>query len=393
MKEISKSSILIVIDSLGCGGAERSFVSLMNLLDVSSYNIDVLILKRGGIFEAYLPEGVKLIQASGFLADLSIKAILRRLSLPQLFSRIKLFYFTRKYKAKVHGAELLWSSINKCIEKEAKCYDVAIAYQQGFPTYFVAEKISASKKIAWINADIDNAGYKPEFNKKFYKQFNNIITVSDSLKLKLSKHYHEFTEKFVTVYDMLNPKLIQKMSLDKGFIDNYAGLRILTIGRMVEQKGYDIAINTALLLKNAGYSFRWYAIGDGPKMKEMKKLVSDLDLENEFVLLGLKPNPYSFIRESDLYVQTSKSEGFGLTVSEAKILHKPIVSTNFSSVFNQITDGKNGVIVKMNSKAVFEGIKKLIENFELRSYLISNTECEENTTAITELLKVKELID
>ncbi|WP_282035631.1 glycosyltransferase [Saccharicrinis aurantiacus] len=388
-----KKTILWVIDSLSCGGAERSFVSILNLIDISNYNIDVLLLKRGGVFEAYLPDGINLISPTGFLGDMSYKAIFKRLSLSQIISRIKLSSQVRKQKGKIHGAEVLWNSINKCVDKERKHYDIAIAYQQGFPTYFVAEKISATKKIAWINADIDNAGYKPEFNKKFYKQFNNIIAVSDSLKLKLSKNYPEFTEKFVTVYDMLNPKLIQKMSLDKGFNDNYAGLRILTIGRMVEQKGYDIAINTALLLKNAGYSFRWYAIGDGPKMKEMQKLVSDLDLENEFVLLGLKPNPYSFIRESDLYVQTSKSEGFGLTVSEAKILHKPIVSTNFSSVFNQISDGKNGLIVEMNSKAVFEGIKNLIENFELRSYLISNTECEENTTAITELLKVKELID
>lgn len=393
MKIEKKKSIIWVIDSLSCGGAERSFVSILNLIDVSNYNIDVLLLKRGGVFEAYLPDGINLISATGFLGDMSYKAIFKRFSLSQVMSRVKLSSQVRKQKGKIHGAEVLWNSINKCVDKERKHYDIAIAYQQGFPTYFVAEKVSASKKIAWINADIDNAGYKSEFNKKFYKQFNNIVAVSDALTLKLSKNYHEFTEKFVTVYDMLNPKLIQKMSLENGFEDSYTGIRILTIGRMVEQKGYDIAINTALLLKKAGYSFRWYAIGDGPKMEETQKLVSELDLENEFVLLGLKPNPYSFIRESDIYVQTSKSEGFGLTVSEAKILHKPIVSTNFPSVFNQITDGKNGLIVEMNSKGVFEGIKKLIENFELRSYLISNTESEENTTATTELLKIKKLID
>jgi glycosyltransferase involved in cell wall biosynthesis len=85
-------------------------------------------------------------------------------------------------------------------------------------------------------------------------------------------------------------------------------------------------------------------------------------LREDFVLLGAKLNPYPYLKNCTIYVQTSKFEGFGTTVVEARMLNKPIVTTNFDVVCEQIKDGKNGLIVEMNADAVCEGILKLVED-------------------------------
>ena len=96
---------------------------------------------------------------------------------------------------------------------------------------------------------------------------------------------------------------------------------------------------------------------------------------------------------ADIYAQTSRTEGFGLTVGEAKILGKPIVTTNFPVVYNQITDEKNGLIVEMNGRAVADGIMRLLNDDDLRKTLTDTLALEENKTALTESAKVIELIE
>ena len=95
----------------------------------------------------------------------------------------------------------------------------------------------------------------------------------------------------------------------------------------------------------------------------------------------------------DIYVQTSRFEGFGLTIAEAKILGKPVVSTNFDVVHDQITHEKNGLISEMNAESLSEQIIRMIKDETLRKSIIKNVQAEENTTYITEVKKVERLLD
>ena len=97
--------------------------------------------------------------------------------------------------------------------------------------------------------------------------------------------------------------------------------------------------------------------------------------------------------QADVYVQTSKFEGFGMTIAEAKILGKPIVSTNFDVVYNQITHEKNGLIAEMNGKSIADSIYRMITDNELRNSIIEEVNREVNTTHHTEAKKVEALID
>ena len=125
---------------------------------------------------------------------------------------------------------------------------------------------------------------------------------------------------------------------------------------------------------------------------EIERMISDYELGNNIVLVGMTPNPYPYMAMADIYVQTSKFEGFGLTLNEARILNKPVVSTNFPVVYNQIRDGENGLICEMTAASIAERIMLLASNVKLREKLIDATRSEVNTTSITEPKKVMNLI-
>mgnify|MGYP001781402089 FL=1 len=168
--------------------------------------------------------------------------------------------------------------------------------------------------------------------------------------------------------------------------------KIVTVGRLVALKGYDLAIETAKLLDKKGIQFKWYVIGEGPERDNIEKMIKKNELEDKFILLGQKSNPYPYMKCCDIYVQTSRFEGFGLTIAEAKILNKLIITTNFDTVHNQIVDLKNGVIVDMEEQAISKAIIDLIKNKYLKSYILNHLKSE-NKGNKEEINKFYELIE
>ncbi len=377
---MKKKKVLFIIDSLTCGGAEKSLISLLPLLDFSKLDVNLMMMQRGGIFEQYVPEQVRIVdfpkQGSCWLeVCLFGFRILRRI-LPQR-----------------HGAELRWQMMSSAYKDLDESYDVGIAYQQGFPTYFLSEKVKAKKKFAWVNADIEKAGYRTFFNRYFYDKMDRVVPVSDVLCDILRNSDYVDRRKLYTVYDILNVGLIKKMSQETVHLKfSSKDIILVTVGRMVAPKGYDLAVEAAKILKDKGMSFKWIFVGDGSMRPKIEQMISYYGLNNFIVLIGMTPNPYPYMTLADIYVQTSKFEGFGLTLNEARILNKPVISTNFPVVYNQIIDGENGLICEMKPKTIAERILTLASNKFLREKLIKATIHEVNTTAQTEPQKVMKLI-
>ncbi len=222
---------------------------------------------------------------------------------------------------------------------------------------------------------------------------DRVVPVSNVLCGMLKNSDYVNGAKLYTVYDILNADLIKNMSLESLSIKtNSIGRVIVTVGRMVAQKGYDLAVETAKILRDKGISFKWIFVGDGGMKPKIKQMITKYSLNDQIELVGMKPNPYPYMAAADIYVQTSKFEGFGLTLNEARILNKPVISTNFPVVYNQITDGENGLICEMNAESISEKILLLFSDKQLRERLINATKQEVNTTAVTEPIKVMNLI-
>lgn len=371
--------VIFLIDSLTCGGAEKSLISLLPLLDYSKVQVDLMLVERGGVFEQYVPKEVNIVTFSQ--------------SRTFLFKMCH-FWFSILLRVlkKRHGAEVRWMAMSGVYGQLEKKYDVAVAYQQGFPTYYVAKRVNAGKKYAWVNADLKKAGYNEPFNRKFYDLYDKVVAVSDVLCEMMRNTGFVDGDKLLTVYDIMNVDLIRKMSIEKVDGLTKRGITIVTTGRLAPPKNHVLAVETAALLKKKGLDFVWYFVGEGSERARIEQLIETYALQEQVKLVGMMPNPYPYMLKADVYVQTSSFEGFGLTLNEARILHRPVVGTNFPVVYNQIKDGENGLIAEMTPESVAEKILMVINDDALRNRIIEATKQEVNTTSVTEPKKVMELL-
>ncbi|MGE7856162.1 MULTISPECIES: glycosyltransferase [Bacillus] len=372
-----KKKILFVIDSLQSGGAEKSLVSLLSLFDYTKYEVDLLMFSASGLYLPLLPKQVNVLGVPTIIKRQAEKFnyLIKHKYFKELFLRIGASISLRNpyINKNFHAAQIVWKWLSKGLESLKEKYDVAIAYSQGMPTYFVANKVYAYKKIAWVNTDYKLAAYNKDFDLNYYEEFNEIVAVSDVCKEVLTQEIPKIESKIQVVYDIISPTLIKSMANEnEGFSDQFDGLRILTIGRLVYEKGYELAVEACYRLKQKGYRFKWYVIGEGNLQSELEDMVSKYNLHDTFMLLGTFKNPYPFIKQSDIYVQPSRYEGYGLAIAEARIFQKPIVVTDFITVHNQIKNRENGLIVKMDSEAIYEGVKEIIENDLLKKHLCEN---------------------
>lgn len=392
--------VLFVIDSLHCAGAEKSLTTLLSLLDYSKYDVDLQLFGYGGALEELVPKEVNILKPMEYIkfSSLSTKNAviksLKNMNFKMLSSRLKFSLAIRKNNySNAQKARVYWQKVSNVIENNNKEYDIAISYAQGVPTFYVAEKVCAKKKLAWVNVSYKLEDEDRVFQEQFYDKYNKIVAVSDSAKNIFLETFPKYTDKLEIIYDINDADFIKKMS-DQGqsYNDNYTGLRILTIGRLANQKGYDIALEACKILKEKGIEFKWYSLGMGPLKEEIEKYINENNLENNFKLLGVKSNPYPFIKDCDIYVQTSRFEGFGIAIAEARMLNKPVVTTRFDAVYNQMKDRKNGLVVDMNSQGIVNGILELINNKELTNEIISylKTEKKGNTEELEKFYKLIE---
>lgn len=394
-----KKNILFVIDSLDMAGAEKSLVTLLSLLDYSKYAIDLQLFAYGHALEALVPKEVNVLKPLKYttFAKLNLKESLKRAVVrddyKMLVSRLKYSFKIRQKKySNPQKAIIFWKSISNVIEDNPKKYDIAIGYAQGIPTYYVAEKVKAKKKFAWVNVSYKLNEKEKKFQALFYDQFNTIIAVSDSTKEILLKSFPSYANKVNVLYDINNPHLISQMAeLGESYRDSFDGVRILTVGRLANQKGYDIALEACKMLKEKGIHFRWYVLGKGPLQSEIEDFIKKYNLTDHFVLLGVESNPYPYFKDADIYVQTSKFEGFGLAIAEARMLNVPVVTTRFDAVYSQMVDEKNGLVVDMDSSAVVNGILRLIHDQQLQSEIIEYLHAEKKGN-IEEIKKFYQLI-
>lgn len=374
-------TLVFVIESLNLGGAEKSLISLLQNLDDSKYNVDLIYFKNDGFFKNEVPDEVNQIV----------------LPFPKLSKWDRLKYaFKRKTNKNYHHAQLLWPLVGSYLKVYDKKYDIAVAYNQGFATYFTNNCIQAKYKYAWINTDYRKAGYRIEFDLKFYRHFDKIICVSAHSE-----------NSFLTACAEVGfkpPSMIIKDIIDTGFVRQRANaelkhefdtqqLNIVSVGRLSSVKGFELSVAACEILVGRGHPIKWFVVGEGSLRSELEKLIRDKNLQTHFFLLGADPNPYPYIKHCDIFVQTSLFEGLGLTVIEAALLCKPIVSTNFPTVYGIIEDEKTGLIAEMNAVDIAGKIERIIRDVELKKRLIENLSRRENNHKTESLEKINSLFN
>ncbi|QUG86581.1 glycosyltransferase [Bacillus nitratireducens] len=377
-----KKDVLFVINNLNCGGAEKSLISLLNTMDYSRYNVDLFLFKHEGLFLNKIPKQVNVLEEPPEyqLFDMPIKAAimkcLRQGRLDIALSRVCAGYIFKSEKNKARCEQRVWRYLSKSLQNISKKYDVAIGYLEKNPVYFCIDKVNANKKIGFIHTDYDKLGMDPNIDMGYFRSLDHIVTVSEECANVLKQRFSIYNDKIGVIHNIVSPSTINKMSQEKVDLER-KGVKLVSVGRLSHEKGFDLAIEACKNLVGDGYEIKWYIIGEGEGRGKLEKMIEENHLQDHFLLLGLKENPYPYIREADIYVQPSRFEGKSIAIDEAKILHKPIVVTNFSTAKDQIKNEENGLIIDMDAHSLSEGIKKLIHNEELRNRLIKNLSDEE----------------
>ncbi|TDD75932.1 glycosyltransferase [Flavobacterium caseinilyticum] len=373
--------LVFVIESLDLGGAEKSLVTLLQNIDYKAYTVDLILFKKGGIFEQLVPREVIIIYNNSLQLN--------------IVERIQ-YKLRKEFNSNgLHHAQLLWQIIQSNFKRENKEYDIAFAYSQGFTTYFVDQCIKASKKFAWLNTDYQKTGYEIEFDYPIYKNYDAVVAVSPEAKLTLENELNRIQQILsIKIIKDISDKIVikQKSNEPLPIVFKTDTVNIVTVGRLSKDKGLHLAVESCEKLIDKGHSVHWYIVGEGTERDTLEELIKKKKLTKHVTLVGMTDNPYPYMKACSIYVQTSLFEGLGLTVIEAASLNKPIVCTNFPTVYGTLKDGETGLIAEMNSQSLTDKIELLINDSDLTNRLVTNLSQLENADKERTLLEFESLI-
>ncbi len=358
--------IFIMNISTDLGGIEKSLIDFLEFLSNEPYEIDLALWKKRGPLFSSIPSGINVIESVGVgrLRDIRKKKWYKR---PSAYLRYLLFKI-----AKLFGNEF------KIVPKIKKKYDIAISYcQNGYSPYYVIDKVTACKKYLWYHhGSYEKDGWVKRRDCKYYLKYDKVITVSNSNKEMLAKHFPSV--QIEVIPNLINKERIVNLANENiDVFNSFKGLKITTVGRVCEEKGQLFSIKVANELKKQNVAFRWLFVGDGEGMLDCKKLIEQLGLKEECLFVGAKENPYPYIKQADLYVQTSYVEAECITIKEAIILNKIIIASDLPAIRETLTFWDFGsyysLTVESFNKAILRNVhdkKQLkVETIE-RNFLI-----------------------
>ncbi|MFR5472115.1 MAG: glycosyltransferase [Romboutsia sp.] len=372
--------ILFMCINMNIGGTEKALLTMLNEMDRSKYEITLLMLEEYGGFLNQIPDGIKVMYLKEyktlkkFINDppqLVAKELIKNRKIIKGLSVLFVYIISKLMKDISIYYKYILSNVDTLNEE----YDIAIAYAgpMDFISYFVINKIKSKKRVQWIHFDISKIGFNVNFAKKIHDKFDKVFVVSNEGKDKLINFLPSLKDKTEVFFNIISCKMIEKMSYEgEGFSDDFDGTRILTVGRLSKEKGQDLIIPVLKKLKENGYKVRWYCIGDGPAKKEYEKLVDKLNIKDDFIFLGSKLNPYTYMKECNIYVQPSKHEGYCITLGEARCFNNPIVTTNFTGANEQIVNENTGLVCEINEEEIYKAIKKLLDDKKLYKNIKDN---------------------
>jgi glycosyltransferase involved in cell wall biosynthesis len=379
-----KKNILISVYDMEIGGIERSLINMLEAFDYEQFNVDLLVFEHRGDFMKLIPAHVNLIpQIKAYTVFRKpISHCLKEGHYASSIIRIVAKYAAIQ-KAKARRLEegpgyiqmqLVSKYSSLLLPKLKKHYDVSISY--AWPHDLVADRISAEKKIAWIHTDYSKLEIDNQIDLEMWNKFDYIAAVSEECCKSFLLTYPSLKNKVFILENITSPTFITSMANEDVTLNEEPGdsFSILSVGRLSYVKGFDLAVKALHLLHDKGFTnIKWYVVGYGGYEQELVNLIKRNQLEESFILLGKQANPYPFIKACDLYVQPSRYEGKAVTVTEAKILNKPILITSYPTSASQVLNGNDGIICEGNPEAIAEAIKNLYLDKGLRNKLVNNT--------------------
>lgn len=360
-----KRELLFVTHHLTVGGVQKSLVSALSAIDYDKYNVTLYVRKNRLDIIDYIDKRVNVV------VNKIDKHYYRDWTVIKCLTQIKLYsFFKNEQKKNEANNRLQKYIINKQMTDERNCYfidksfDIAIAYLQSITALFVEKYVDAKKKIVFYQGSTDEWH---DINSNTLPKFNKIVVEHKDIKNLLLQWYERArSEQVVILENYTNNELLKKQSKEFSVITYKDRLTLCTCSRFSEVKGIDLAVEAAKTLKNKGYRFLWYLVGDGSEKNKIDALIAKYSLKDYIVLPGMQKNPYPYMANCDIYVQPSREEALSIAMLESQMLCVPMISTKTAGGLAMIQEGVNGLLAEINAESLAVSIEKLFINEDLR---------------------------
>lgn len=345
--------ILFILPSLTMGGLERVQVTIANALAKKGYDVTVMVLENRLDLKDELGGRVHLIYK-----PYKPHKIMRHIP----YIRHK-FYDDGMWETRATPKRLYKYYVGN--EK----YDVEIGFFRGLSIKIISGSTNKyCKKIAWVHNDFKCCGGVTNNFKNIkdtataYSKYDRIVCVSRQAMFSFNEIIG-LRDKTQVIYNMIPANSILKLAKEPIDIKKTI-FTILAVGHLIEQKGFDRLLAAVKRLYDAGFQFDLWLVGAGSDEQKLKAYAKEHSLSN-VKFLGYQKNPYKYMKAADLYICSSRYEGFNLTVAEALLLETPVLSTNCTGPGEILADGKYGVIVDNSTDGLYNGIYGILSNSSL----------------------------
>ena len=384
--------ILIFSHAMEIGGAERALIGLLETIDTTKYQVDLFLMRHEGELMKYIPKDIRLLPQSAAYSCLAVPfgtvvkrgcfgvALGRLLGKGKARRRVGQLGLTGENDVALEYSHKYTLPFMPMVSDET--YDLAISFLT--PHYFVARKVKAKKKLAWIHTDYSIVSTDRASQLPMWDAYDHIASISPRVSDSFLEAFPELRDKLLLLPNIMPMRYMDAMAREFSVSREMpadGSIRLLSVGRFCRAKNFDNVPDICRRLRAMGWPVKWYLIGFGGDEALIRRTITDAGMEGNVIILGKKENPYPYMAACDLYVQPSRYEGKCVSVIEAQILHKPVVITDYATAPSQLRDGIDGLIVPLENEPCAEGIAALLSAPQRLHRLAENTKQNDYTNA------------
>lgn len=350
---VNKRKVLFLIESLAGGGAEKVLTTLVQHIDKERFDVTVCAISGGGKYEDAIKKQVV------------YRTILNDSEDGNVWKK---WLYVLKHHFVYKWLPLSW--VYRLFVPQGN--DVEVAFVEGFTTKLLSHSTNRrTKKYAWVHIDLHQNHWTKKVygdlkeETEAYNQYTELFGVSNTVVAAFRKEFPNVTVPVETIYNPIDTHDIQCGANESVDLKRGKSLLMVTVGRLEPQKSYMRLLQITKKLIEDGMDVELWILGDGTERKLLQQFVSENKMQESACLLGFHTNPYKYLRQGDLFVCSSLSEGYSTAVTEALILGIPVITTDCSGMAELLKNGECGVITENDEAALYEGLKRLLTDKSL----------------------------
>ncbi len=372
--------VLVIGPGMEIGGVEKSLLGFLRVLTEAEYKPDLFLFSHTGSLLPMIDSDVRILPEEPRLARIyyPVRKLVQQGHYYTAFIRTvcKAYGSLRRKATNTADISMKLSQriILRHVRKNKEKYDYAFGFFE--PHYYLADKVDAKVRIGWVHTDYCAEKRDPAFDLPVWQKLDYIACVSSKVREAFIRKYPSEAHKTIVVPNAVSPDLIRTQSLEQEDVPEMkesGAFHIVTVGRFSYAKGMDRVPAVCRKLTDRGYRIKWYLIGYGPDHDKIAEEIRKESVGEQVQILGPKENPYPYMRLCDLYVQPSRFEGKSVAVTEAQILHKPVMITRYPTSADQLDEGEDGFICEQGTDGIADGIQYLIDHPDVRDTFIQHT--------------------